>query len=54
MLCRVIHAIAIGVLEIYYAMVEFAFLHFPIEALVINFLRKWPVIKNYSTIIKVF
>ncbi len=37
MLWRVIHAILIDILEICYAMAEFAFLHFSIEALVINF-----------------
>ncbi len=34
---RVIHANAIGILEICYAMAEFAFLHFSMEALEIKF-----------------
>ncbi len=40
MLWRVIHAIGIGILKICYAMAEFVFLHFSIEALVINFYKK--------------
>ncbi len=40
MLRSVIHAIGIGILEICYVMIEFIFLHFSIEALVIIFYKK--------------